>query len=144
MPGIAVAGVVFVVAMVSFAMRGDPLIGYDAHAYYQAAALDDPYRATINGGFDAVGGLYEYKYPPPLAQVLHPVRMLGISWPAFLGAWTALLLVSLAFMGRRWTLLLLLFPPVARRAVARQPEHPAGRSRSCSGCAGPRPGRSSC
>ena len=112
MPGIAVAGAVFVVAMVSFAMRGDPLIGYDAHAYYQAAALDDPYRATINGGFDAVGGLYEYKYPPPLAQVLHPVRMLGISWPAFLGAWTALLLVSLAFMGRRWTLLLLLFPPV--------------------------------
>ena len=112
MPGIAVAGAVFVVTMVSFALRGDPLIGYDAHAYYQAAALDDPYRATINGGFDAVGGLYEYKYPPPLAQVLHPVRMLGISWPVFLGAWTALLLVSLAFMGRRWTLLLLLFPPV--------------------------------
>ncbi len=112
MPGIAVAGAVFVVAMVSFALRGDPLIGYDAHAYYQAAALDDPYRATINGGFDAVGGLYEYKYPPPLAQVLHPLRMLGISWPAFLGAWTALLLVSLGFMGRRWTLLLLLFPPV--------------------------------
>ena len=30
----------------------------------------------------------------------------------FLGGWTALLLVSLALMGRRWTLLLLLFPPV--------------------------------
>ena len=129
--------------MVSFALRGDPLIGYDAHAYYQAAALDDPYRATINGGFDAVGGLYEYKYPPPLAQVLHPVRMLGISWPVFLGAWTALLLVSLAFMGRRWTLLLLLFPPVLGELWLGNLTSCWG-SRSCSGCAGPPPGRSSC
>ena len=112
MPGIAIAGGVFVFTVVSYAMRGDPLIGYDAHAYYQAAALDDPYRTTINGGFDAVGGLYEYKYPPVLAQVLHPIRMLGISWPAFLGGWTILLLLSLGWMGRKWTLLLLLFPPV--------------------------------
>lgn len=112
MPGIAVASVIFVLAMMLFAARGDPLIGYDAHAYYQAAALDDPYRSTINGGFDATGGLYEYKYPPPLAQVLAPLRMIGVTWPLFLGAWTALLLASLAWMGRRWTLLILLFPPV--------------------------------
>ena len=113
MPGIAVAGIVFVGAMTWYAMRGDLTIGYDAHAYYQAAALDDPYRATINGGFDATGGLYEYKYPPPLAQALAPLRFIGIPWPAFFGAWTVLLFVSLAWMGRRWTLLLLLlFPPV--------------------------------
>ncbi len=112
LPGIAVACAVFAVAMVMFAARGDATLGYDAHAYYQAAANDDPYRATINGGFDAVGGLYEYKYPPVLAQALAPVRMLGIPWPAFFGAWTVLLLVSLAWMGRQWTLLLLLFPPV--------------------------------
>ncbi len=112
MPGILIASAVFVAAMALFAARGDPLIGYDAHAYYQAAALDDPYRATINGGFDATGGLYEFKYPPPLAQLLAPVRMLGIPWPVFLGAWTALLLASLMWMGRRWTLLLFLFPPV--------------------------------
>jgi Glycosyltransferase family 87 len=112
MPGIAIAGAVFVFTVTSYAMREDKLIGYDAHAYYQAAALDDPYRATINGGFDAVGGLYEYKYPPPLAQVLAPLRMVGVPWPAFLAGWTTLLLVSLAYMGRRWTLLFLLFPPV--------------------------------
>ena len=112
MPGIGIAGVVFIVTVTGYALRGDKLIGYDAHAYYQAAGLEDPYRATINGGFDAVGGLYEYKYPPPLAQALAPLRMLGLPWPAFLAGWTALLLASLAWMGRRWTLLLLLFPPV--------------------------------
>ncbi|OGO53855.1 MAG: hypothetical protein A2V85_11360 [Chloroflexi bacterium RBG_16_72_14] len=112
LPGLGIAGAVFVATVVSYALAGDKLIGYDAHAYWQAAALDDPYRATILGGFDAVGGLYEYKYPPPIAQALAPVRLLGIPWPAFLGAWTVLLLVSLAWLGRRWTLLLLLFPPV--------------------------------
>ena len=113
LPGIIVAFAVFVGAMVWYAANGAPTIGYDAHAYYQAAALDDPYRSTINGGFDAVGGLYEYKYPPPLAQVLFPIRVLGIPWPVFFGAWTALLLGALWWMGRRWTLLLLLlFPPV--------------------------------
>ena len=112
LPGLGIAAAVFVATVVSYALAGDKLIGYDAHAYWQAAALDDPYRATILGGFDAVGGLYEYKYPPPMAQVLAPVRLLGIPWPAFLGAWTVLLLVSLWWLGRRWTLLLLLFPPV--------------------------------
>jgi hypothetical protein len=112
MPGVVIAMAVFTIAMVMAASRGDPFTGYDAHAYYNAADLDDPYRETIEGGFDAAGGLYEYKYPPPLAQVLAPVRMLGIEWPVFFGAWTVLLLASLAWMGRRWTLLLLLFPPV--------------------------------
>ena len=112
MPGVALASVVFVLTMTWYAARGDTFVGYDAHAYYNAAALDDPYRETIGGGFDAVGGLYEYKYPPPLAQVLAPVQWLGVPWPVFFGAWTALLLVSLAWMGRRWTLLLLIAPPV--------------------------------
>lgn len=112
MPGIALASAIFVVAMWWTAAQGAPFLGYDAHAYYDAAALDDPYRETIEGGFDAAGGLYEYKYPPPLAQVLAPVRWAGVPWPLFFAAWTALLLVSLAWMGRRWTLILLLAPPV--------------------------------
>ncbi len=112
LPGVLIAFGVFVAAMVWYAAIGAPTIGYDAHAYFQGAGLQDPYRSTINGGFDAVGGLYEYKYPPPLAQALYPLRVLGVPWPVFLGAWTALLLASLWWMGRRWTLLLLLFPPV--------------------------------
>jgi hypothetical protein len=107
-----VAFAVFVAVMYWMAAQGAVTLGYDAHAYFQAAALDDPYRATIEGGFDAAGGLYEYKYPPPLAQVLAPIRMLGIPWPAFFAAWTILLLASLYWMGRRWTLLLLFFPAV--------------------------------
>jgi hypothetical protein len=35
-----------------------------------------------------------------------------VPWPLFLAGWTTLLLVSLAVMGRRWTFLLLFFPPV--------------------------------
>jgi Glycosyltransferase family 87 len=112
LPGVVVAFVVFVAVMAWYAANGAATIGYDAHAYFKAAALQDPYRATINGGFDAVGGMYEYKYPPPLAQALYPLRVVGVTWPLFFGAWTALLLASLWWMGRRWTLLLLLFPPV--------------------------------
>ena len=112
MPGIVLASAIFVVAMTVTAAQGSLFVGYDAHAYYDAAALDDPYRETIDGGFDAEGGLYEYKYPPPLAQVLAPVHWLGIGWPMFFGAWTALLLASLAWMGGRWTLLLLVSPPI--------------------------------
>ena len=144
MPGIAVASAVFVSRSCRSPRAATPYIGYDAHAYYQAAALDDPYRTTINGGFDAAGGLYEYKYPPPLAQILHPLRVIGISWPAFLGAWTILLLASLAWMGRRWTLAPAAVPARPRRAVAGQPQHPARARRSSSACATRRRGRSSC
>lgn len=111
-PGVFIAFGAFLVMIWVTAASGAPYIGYDAHAYYQAADLHDPYRATINGGFDATGGLYEYKYPPPLAQILAPIRFVGISWPLFLTAWTAVLLLALWRVGGRWTLLLLLFPPV--------------------------------
>ena len=144
MPGIAVAGAVFVVAMVSFALRGDPLIGYDAHAYYQAAALDDPYRATINGGFDAVGGLYEYKYPPPLAQVLHPVRMLGISWPVVPRRVDGAAPRVAGLHGTALDAPAPAVPARARRAVARQPQHPAWARDRARDALARRPGRSSC
>ena len=92
------------------AASGDPYVGYDAHAYWSAAALDDPYAATIAGGFGGEGGLYEYKYPPVLAQVLFVVHW--IPWPVFLGLWTALLLASLGLLSGRLMLLALFFPPV--------------------------------
>lgn len=111
LPGVLLAGIVFVIAIVIPATRDDRLVAYDAHAYYQAAALADPYRATIDGGFDAVGGLYEYKYPPPLAQALAPFRVV-LSWPQFLAIWSALLYAVFVAMGGRWALPLLVFPPL--------------------------------
>ena len=111
LPGVLIAGIVFVIAIVLPATRNDRLVAYDAHAYYQAAALQDPYRATIQGGFDAVGGLYEYKYPPPLAQALAPFHAI-LTWPQFLAIWAALLYAVFVVMGGRWALLLLVFPPL--------------------------------
>jgi hypothetical protein len=111
LPGVLLAGLVFVIAIVIPATRNDKLVAYDAHAYYQAAALQDPYRATIQGGFDAVGGLYEFKYPPPLAQALAPFRLV-LTWPQFLAIWSALLYAVFVVMGGRWALPLLVFPPL--------------------------------
>jgi len=111
LPGVLIAGLVFVIAIVIPATRNAKLVAYDAHAYYQAAALQDPYRATIQGGFDAVGGLYEFKYPPPLAQALAPVRAV-LTWPQFLAIWSALLFGVFVVMGGRWAMPLLVFPPL--------------------------------
>lgn len=108
--GLIVAGVVFAIALARTAATGDPYIGYDAHAYWQAAALDHPYASTIGGGFDAAGGLYEYKYPPVLAQVLAPVHLLP--WPVFFGLWTLLLYGTVLWLAGRWAYLVILFPPV--------------------------------
>lgn len=108
--GLVVAGVIFAVALARTAATGDPYIGYDAHAYWQAAALDHPYATTIAGGFDGAGGLYEYKYPPVFAQLLAPVHLLP--WPVFLGLWTLLLYGTVLWLAGRWAPLALLFPPV--------------------------------
>jgi Glycosyltransferase family 87 len=108
--GMIIAGIVFIAWMMTQATGDRPLTGYDAHAYYDAAFLDDPYRETIRGGFDQVGGLYEYKYPPPFAQLLWPLHFLPR--PVFLGLWLALLYAAFLWMAGRWALPLLLFPPL--------------------------------
>lgn len=108
--GLILAGVVFALALARMAATGDPYIGYDAHAYWKAAALDHPYATTIAGGFNGAGGLYEYKYPPILAQLLAPAHLLP--WPVFLGLWTLLLYGTVLWLAGRWALFALLFPPV--------------------------------
>lgn len=108
--GLIVACAVFVVTMVQSAASGAPFVGYDAHAYWTASALDDPYASTIAGGFGGEGGFYEYKYPPPLAQLLALAHW--IPWPVFYGIWTAVLLAALALQAGRLLLVALFFPPV--------------------------------
>lgn len=59
-------------------------IPFDARFYWDA--IGDPYA----------GGLGHYVYPPPLAQMLEPLRVLG--WSLFIVPWTTLLFASLGFL----------------------------------------------
>lgn len=110
LPALLLAGVIFVGGQVAGAASGFPLAAYDSRAYHIAAGNSEPYRTTIDSGFDDSTDPYKYRYPPPLAQVLWPAQFLP--WPVFAGLWIAMLyLVFLAIDGR-WALPLLLFPPV--------------------------------
>lgn len=67
---------------------------FDARAYWDAS-LDHLYTNSWN----ATG----YVYPPPMAQILAPLHVLG--WPLFVVLWTALIWAALGWMLGRWTLL---------------------------------------
>jgi hypothetical protein len=65
--------------------------GHDARAYW-AAPLDDPYEPG------SVGQESAYLYSPAFLVALSPLR--ALSWPLFLGLWTAGLLAVLFWMAR--------------------------------------------
>lgn len=77
--------------------------GYDAHSYW-AADLDSLYAVRLAGGKDV------FLYSPAFAQLLEPLR--GLSFPEFLGLWTALIVAALAFIAGPLTLLVVLLRPV--------------------------------
>jgi hypothetical protein len=108
--GLIIAAVFFAIYVGGQAAT-DVSTAWDTRVYYDAAALDDPYRATIvAGGFGHVGGLYEYKYPPPLAQVLAPAHALPFS--VFVACWILLNFGVFLRLAGRWALALLLAFPV--------------------------------
>lgn len=76
--------------------------GYDLFAYWIVNPAD-PYTAHRweQGGFN---------YAPPIALLLAPLGLL--SWEAAEVVWLGLQLVALWYIGRRWFLVLVLFPPV--------------------------------
>ena len=91
-------GLVFLVA--SFI----PLHGFDLYAYWVVDG--DPYsRAT-----DAVNASGSFWYAPPLAILMAPLG--SLPWEAVVVGWLALQLAALWFIGRRWALALIVFPPV--------------------------------
>jgi hypothetical protein len=77
--------------------------GHDARAYW-AAPLDDPY---VPG---SVGQESAYLYSPTFLVALSPLR--ALSWPLFLGLWTAILLAVLYWLARP-----LLFLPLVLLAL---------------------------
>jgi hypothetical protein len=108
--GLLLSALIFAV-YVGWQASFDYATAWDARVYYDAAALDDPYRATIvAAGFGNVAGLHEYKYPPPLAQVLVPLRL--VPWPVFATLWVLLNFAVFLRLAGRWSLALLLGFPV--------------------------------
>jgi hypothetical protein len=83
------------------AKRGD--WGFDAYAYW-AVSLEKPYP-------DALGGLGAFNYAPPLALLFQPAQL--ISFEAFRALWFALQVAALVWIGRRYSLALLLFVPAS-------------------------------
>jgi glycosyl transferase family 87 len=105
-----IAGAVFVVFQVMTVNSGFPYAVYDAHAYWIAAGSEHPYATTIANGFDDSVGLYKYRYPPPLIQLLAPFHLLP--FPVFAGLWVGLTFIVFLVLAGRWAPLLLFFPPV--------------------------------
>jgi hypothetical protein len=85
--------------------------GYDVYAYW-SVDLDHLYAQTPQ----ALGGLGAFHYSPAIAQVLSVFHV--VPWWIFLWGWTALLIATLIWLGGRWTLLLLAFPPLVLELYA--------------------------
>ena len=109
LPGLVLAGAIFVAAQVIAANSGQPFSVYDAHSYWLAGGSDHPYAATIASGFDDSTNIYKYRYPPPLAQLFVVLHL--IPWPIVAGLWIGLTFVVFLVLAGRWAPLLLLFPP---------------------------------
>lgn len=95
--GLSVGGAILAIGL--FVIGGHP--GFDLFAYWNVDPAD-PYGAAQ--GFGA------FHYSPPLAVAFLPLKILP--WPLVYWVWLCLMLLVLAWLGRRWTLALLLFPPV--------------------------------
>ena len=101
--GAIVAGLLFGAYLFVFAARAVGTFGFDAYAYWSVDPRD-PYTATA-GAFGA------FTYSPPIAWLFAPFSLLA--WPTFIILWTGLLLGTAVWLGGRWWVAVLAFPPVA-------------------------------
>jgi hypothetical protein len=81
-------------------------LGYDAFSYW-SVNLGAPYERTFEGNYT----LGAFRYSPPIAFLFGPLG--ALPWWLFVWLWLALMAACLAFLGGRWTLVLLALPPVA-------------------------------
>ncbi|MEO8625771.1 MAG: glycosyltransferase 87 family protein [Candidatus Limnocylindrales bacterium] len=80
--------------------------GYDAYSYW-SIDFNDLYGRALSSNF-ALGA---FRYAPPIAFLFGPMG--ALPWWLFLWLWEALMLALVAWLGGRWSLLLLALPPVA-------------------------------
>jgi len=87
-----------------FAAFGGSWVAYDTFAYWSV----DP-RAPYHFDFspDQYGA---FRYSPAVAQLLSLFHFLP--WPAFAIGWFVVLALAVAWLGRRWSLALLVFFPI--------------------------------
>jgi hypothetical protein len=81
-------------------------VGYDAYSYW-SIDLTNLYERTMSSNFT----LGAFRYTPPIAFLFAPLGLLP--WWLFLWLWTATSVAILAWLGGRWTLVVLALPPVA-------------------------------
>ena len=81
-------------------------VGYDAYSYW-SIDFNDMYGRAMSSNF-ALGA---FRYAPPIAFLLGPLG--ALPWWLFLWLWEALMLALIAWLGGRWSLVLLALPPVA-------------------------------
>ena len=98
-----VVGLVFAAYLFLVAAPTKQSMAFDVVSYWRLD-LADPYHGTV-------GDLGFFPYSPAVALLFAPFA--ALPWVAFATLWYGLLLGALAFLGRRSTLLLLAFPPMA-------------------------------
>jgi len=101
--GLILAGLLFAAFLFIVVAPQQGTFGFDAYAYW-SVDLQDPYGVTA-------GGLGAFTYTPVMAYAFAPAHLLP--WWQFLWLWTAFLVATLIWLGWRWTLAVLAFPPVA-------------------------------
>jgi len=94
---------IFILVVIPYAGRS---FGYDAYSYW-SIDLDDVYGRTVASNFT----LGAFRYAPPIALLFAPLGLLP--WWLFLLLWEAVMVATVAWLGGRWTLILLALPPVA-------------------------------
>jgi hypothetical protein len=87
-----------------FAAFGGSWVAYDTYAYWSVDARA-PYHFDFSP--DQYGA---FRYSPAVAQILSLFHFLP--WPAFAIGWFVILALVVAWLGRRWSLALLVFFPI--------------------------------
>ena len=87
-----------------FATFGGSWVAYDAYAYWSVDPRA-PYHFDFNP--DQYGA---FRYSPAVAQLFSLFHLLP--WPAFAIGWFVFLALVVAWLGRRWSLALLVFVPI--------------------------------
>jgi len=101
--GLTASGLLFLAYLFLVVAPQTQTFGFDAFAYW-SVQLPHPYGVPV-------GGLGSFLYSPAIAQLFSVFAALPL-W-VFLWLWIAAMLGTIIWLGGRWALVILAFPPVA-------------------------------